>query len=278
MSEQTTDAEHLVWSYSHTDGWTRIPDPAPGRPGEDGDKALDRAGFSELQTWPSTDATVFVQLYEGEDGGWLVAFSTTFTWHPVIVADLPSLLDVLAKMLPLVEAGARLDVLQDQNDAEREERRGAEEKEMQATSGESGWAAGEGRAAVWTGYRWLDGRWVVVCSRPGIGQCHRKLNTALREKPTVESARGADGWRRTDMDAPDQGVEPMTTSTQTAVAFTGWYRPHRGVPWTRLVCAATYDDAWGLLLDATRNTRGGESIVVRVDTDPNAPPRRRASQ
>jgi hypothetical protein len=67
----------------------------------------------------------------------------------------------------------------------------------------------------------------------------------------------------------------ITSTPEPRAAFAGWSRPNKRVPWTRLVDGPTYDAAWAALLDATAGMRGGESLVVRADVNPNAPAPRR---
>jgi hypothetical protein len=56
----------------------------------------------------------------------------------------------------------------------------------------------------------------------------------------------------------------------TDAKWCGWYRPARGGRWERLAEAATYDEAWGKLLDAIDGRRGGELLVVPGADDPNS--------
>ncbi len=46
-----------AWAFSHRDGWTRVPEPAVCRVGEDGEKALHDAHYTEFVAWPHRDAT-----------------------------------------------------------------------------------------------------------------------------------------------------------------------------------------------------------------------------
>ena len=64
----------------------------------------------------------------------------------------------------------------------------------------------------------------------------------------------------------------MTQTVVAGVGWCGWHRPRNGLAWTLLAKGDTYEEAWGLLLDALRHTHGGDSQVVRAGCDPNGRP------
>ena len=57
----------------------------------------------------------------------------------------------------------------------------------------------------------------------------------------------------------------------TPTAFAGWFRPRKGIAWTRLVEAPTYDAALSALLGALARLHGGDTLIVRAGQDPNRP-------
>ena len=118
-----------VWAFSAWDGWTRVDAPYPA--GEDAEMAMSEVGYSLLQTWPTEDNTIFVELREKEGAGWLVGFSTLHSWHPIVIDDLPSLLSLLGKLLPLVKTADALDAIQGRHEDAKEERRAAEHERRQ---------------------------------------------------------------------------------------------------------------------------------------------------
>ncbi len=67
----------------------------------------------------------------------------------------------------------------------------------------------------------------------------------------------------------------MSNAAILDVGWAGWWRPRKGVPWTRLAVGDDYSSTWGATLDALAAVHGGESLVTRIDTDPNAAAKRR---
>ncbi len=66
----------------------------------------------------------------------------------------------------------------------------------------------------------------------------------------------------------------MSTATPDAPpVFIGWFRPRKGLPWTRIAEGPDYDTTLGRLVEALSSMRGGDSVVLRAADDPNAPPR-----
>lgn len=61
-----------------------------------------------------------------------------------------------------------------------------------------------------------------------------------------------------------------TSATEGAGAFCSYYRPDKRAPWTKLAEAATWDEAWALLLARLPPGKGGESLVLPRGQDPNA--------
>lgn len=115
-----------IWSFDHAAGWSKTDDPAPAKPDEYGDAALRRAGYLCLRAWPHEDSALWAELHErGTPSGaeWLLIVSSPFTAHCVRVSDLPSLLALLRQLLPVLEAGGRLDAINDKHEADLEQRR-----------------------------------------------------------------------------------------------------------------------------------------------------------
>ena len=68
----------------------------------------------------------------------------------------------------------------------------------------------------------------------------------------------------------------MTTPTHTLDAgYAGWFRACRAARWTRIAAGDDYGEASLRTADALAAVRGGESIVVRMNVNPNGPTRRR---
>ena len=61
----------------------------------------------------------------------------------------------------------------------------------------------------------------------------------------------------------------MTTTPPKGVGYGGWWRAGRKSAWTRIAVADGYDECWGALLDALQSVHGGDSVVLRLNTDPN---------
>jgi hypothetical protein len=66
----------------------------------------------------------------------------------------------------------------------------------------------------------------------------------------------------------------MTTGTQVAVAFAGWFRPAGGC-WQKVCVARGYDACYGELLDRTRSWPSGAAVVLRQGERPDRHPDRR---
>ena len=64
------------------------------------------------------------------------------------------------------------------------------------------------------------------------------------------------------------------SATTVDAGWAGYWRPQRGVPWTRIASGDSYDDAWGRTLDALAPVKCGDTVVLRLDVDPNGPPAR----
>jgi hypothetical protein len=106
-----------VWAYSTSSGWQRAEDPANLSDDEDYEKSMRKAKYSCVTRWPHNSAAIFLEMYEhDEDEKWVLNLCTPCRWHSVAIEDLPSLIDLLGKLLPIAQSAEHLDALGEKHD------------------------------------------------------------------------------------------------------------------------------------------------------------------
>jgi hypothetical protein len=119
-------ADRGIWAYDLARRWHRVPDPLPPpRPTEDFDEWLRRAGYWRLHDHGHEGVALRLAVYEadGDDGAYLVAINTASRSTCVMVPDLPSLLQLLGELLPVVEASMRLEAAEEEHERKMKLRR-----------------------------------------------------------------------------------------------------------------------------------------------------------
>ncbi|HEY5360484.1 MAG TPA: hypothetical protein VIJ82_22840 [Streptosporangiaceae bacterium] len=104
--------QDLVWRYQDGE-WSRTPGPYAGKDtdGSDVEAALEQAGFNHAEELGRPGLPI-VLVYEHEDGGkWFLSCCFNHSnVYGIYVPDLPSFLDLMAQLTPLVTATLLSDV------------------------------------------------------------------------------------------------------------------------------------------------------------------------
>jgi hypothetical protein len=104
--------EDMVWQYEDGE-WSRAPGPYvwEATDGRDVEAALERAGFNHAEQLGRPRLPI-VQIYEHEDGGkWFLSCCFNHSnVYGIYVPNLPSFLDLMAKLTPVVTATLLSDV------------------------------------------------------------------------------------------------------------------------------------------------------------------------
>jgi hypothetical protein len=110
-SEDSADGD-VVWQYENGN-WSRTAAPYvwEGTDGSDVEAALERAGYYHAEQLGRPRLPI-VKVYEHEDGGkWFLSCCFNHSnVHSIYVPELPSFLDLMAKLTPLVTATLLSDV------------------------------------------------------------------------------------------------------------------------------------------------------------------------
>jgi len=100
--------EDMVWQYEDGE-WSRTPGPYvwEATDGRDVEPALERAGFNHAEQLGRPRLPI-VQIYEHEDGGkWFLSCCFNHSnVYSIYVPNLPSFLDLMAKLTPVVTSHA----------------------------------------------------------------------------------------------------------------------------------------------------------------------------
>jgi hypothetical protein len=108
-----------VWHFDAAAGWSLRPDliPWPDDDVFDADDRLHEAGFYQVDAWGNPD-TLGVELWARcRDDSWRVRVWAGASGYDVLVGDLPGLVELLGRLMPMVEASA---ALSDRDEARRQ--------------------------------------------------------------------------------------------------------------------------------------------------------------
>src|SRR5262245_28606386 len=111
----TDSSSRQVWSYYLGRGWRQVPNPLP-EPCNLGTD-LPRLGYHQNGTFGLEDSTLQIEWFTRDDGSGLLWLGTFGRCFSVLTEDLPSTLELLRQLLPLVEAAQRSEAAADAQEA-----------------------------------------------------------------------------------------------------------------------------------------------------------------
>jgi hypothetical protein len=93
--------------------WGEVDDPLGDANGDFHD-LMHKAGYCHIHNHGAEDAALWLEVFEFLNGGhFIVSVNTTNSGHDIHVADVPSLFMLLGELLPVIEATARLGVVEE---------------------------------------------------------------------------------------------------------------------------------------------------------------------
>jgi hypothetical protein len=103
----------MILSY-HRGVWGETPEPCGPDPGGEFTDEMREAGYTLLHVHGLVDASFWLEVFDHLEGGThIVVMNTSNRFHPILCPDVPSLMGLLAELLPVVEASQRLDEVQE---------------------------------------------------------------------------------------------------------------------------------------------------------------------